>query len=361
MKYKPEIPYNDLPPLPPVQDFETKNVLKKTISASRALAELKGLGLTIPNQSLLVSSLVLQEAKASSEIENIITTNDALFQACTTASSRIDAETKEVLRYREALWEGHNKLKKRPFLSTNIFIEIVQTIKENKAGIRNTPGTKITNATTDKVIYTPPEGESIIRDKLKLLEDFIHGKNDFDVLIKLALIHYQFEAIHPFFDGNGRTGRILNILFLVQNDLLELPVLYLSKGIIENKNKYYRLLKGITEKQEWEPWVIFMLEAIEATAIFTRKRILEIRDLMLDTLEQCKKELPKRVYSKELIELVFHQPYTKIAFLVDSGIASRNIASNYLNELIKIGVLEKKKVGTEFVFLNRKLFDLVSK
>ena len=360
MKYNPEIPYNDLPPLPPVENFETKRVLKKAISASRSLAELKGLGLTIPNQSLLVNSLVLQEAKASSEIENIITTNDALFKASTAKMSQVDPETKEVLRYREALWKGHYSLQKRPLLSTNLFIELVQTIKENKAGIRNTPGTKITNATTGKIIYTPPEGESNIRKKLKALEEFIHSNDDLDPLIKLALIHYQFEAIHPFSDGNGRTGRILNILFLVQNELLELPVLYLSKGIIENKNKYYQLLKNITEKKEWEHWVLYILEIIEATATFTRERILAIRYLMLETMDKCKNELPKRVYSKELIELIFHQPYTKIALLVESGIASRNIASSYLNELVDIGVLEKKKVGKEFIFLNTKLYKLVS-
>ena len=360
MRYNPDKPFNDLPPLPPAVNFETKAVLRKAITASRALAELKGLGLTIPNQSLLVNSLVLQEAKASSEIENIITTNDALFKASTAKTARVDPETKEVLRYREAVWKGHDAILKRPILSTNLFIELVQTIKENQAGIRNIPGTKITNKTTDEVIYTPPEGESLIRDKLKFLEDFIHSDDELDPLIKLALIYYQFEAIHPFNDGNGRTGRIINILFLVHNGLLELPVLYLSKGIIERKNEYYRLLKSITERGEWEPWVLYILEAVETTATFTRKRILEIRDLMVTTMEECKKKLPKRVYSKELIELIFHQPYTKIGLLVDAGIASRNVASNYLHELIKIGILEKQKTGNEYIFLNRKLYYLLS-
>lgn len=359
MKYNPDKPYNDLPPLPPAVDFESKAVLRKAITASRALAELKGLGQTIPNQSLLVNSLLLQEAKASSEIENIITTDDALFKASTAKTAQVDSETKEVLHYREAVWKGYDIILKRPVLSTNLFIELVQTIKKNKAGIRNTIGTKICNKTTNKVIYTPPEGESLIRDKLKFLEEFIHSEDELDPLIRLALIHYQFEAIHPFSDGNGRTGRIINILFLVQNKLLELPVLYLSKGIIEHKDEYYRLLKNITVKGEWKPWVLYILKNVETTAIFTRERILGIRDLMFDTMEKCKKELPKRVYSKDLIELIFHQPYTKIGLLVDAGIASRNVASNYLQELIKIGVLEKEKIGNEFIFLNKKLFDLL--
>lgn len=246
MSFSLEKPYNDLPLLPPKAEIETMAILKKAISASRALAELKGLGETIPNQAILVNSIILQEAKASSEIENIITTNDALFRAFSAKTSRIDPATKEVLRYREALWQGFTSLKDRPFLTTNLFIRIVQTIRANKADIRDTPGTKIANTTTGEVVFTPPEGEEIIRDKLKNLEDYIHSENEIDPLIKLALIHYQFEAIHPFTDGNGRTGRILNILYLTQNNLLELPVLYLSKYIIEQKSDYYRLLRSVT-------------------------------------------------------------------------------------------------------------------
>lgn len=353
-------PFNELPLLPPKVELDTKPVLKKVISAGRALAELKGLGKTIPNQVLLLDSLVLQEAKASSEIENIITTNDALFKAFTAKTSRIDAATKEVLRYREALWSGFNALEKRPVLSTNLFVTIVQTIKKNQAGIRRTPGTKISNETTGEIIYTPPEGESIIRQKLNNLEEFIHADDDMDPLIKLPLIHYQFEAIHPFSDGNGRTGRIINILFLVLNKLLDLPVLYLSKSIIQSKNEYYRLLRRVTENEEWEPWLLYMLSAVEETALFTRERILAIRDLMLETMEKARKELPSRVYSKELIEMIFRQPYCKIDFLVKSGIASRNIASNYLNELVKTGILKKERVGKEVIFLNVELYDLLS-
>ena len=360
MKFDPNKPFNDLPLLPPKADVETKPVLKKAITANRALAELKGLGGTIPNQALLVNSLILQEAKASSEIENVITTNDALFRAFTAKTSRVDPATKEVLRYREALWEGYNALKERPILSTNLFVTIVQRIRENQAGIRNTPGTTIADSATGEIIYTPPEGETIIRDKLKNLEDFIHAEDEMDPLIKLALIHYQFEAIHPFSDGNGRTGRIINILFLILHGLLDLPVLYLSKAIIERKNDYYRLLRQVTQKNQWEPWILYMLASIEETATFTRERILAIRNLMLETMEKARRELPRRVYSKELIELLFQQPYCKISFLVDAGIASRNIASSYLGELVKINILKKETIGRETLYLNHKLYELLS-
>jgi len=361
MSFDPEKPYNDLPLLPPKTDIETKATLKKAISAGRALAELKGLGETIPNQAILVSSIILQEAKASSEIENIITTDDALFLAFSAKTSQVDPATKEVLRYREALWEGFNSLKARPFLTTNLFVRIVQTIRANMVGIRSTPGTRVANAVTGEVIFTPPESEVIIRDKLKNLEDYIHTENEVDPLIKLALIHYQFEAIHPFTDGNGRTGRILNILYLIQKHLLDLPVLYLSKYIIEQKSDYYRLLRGVTELQAWEPWILYMLDAIEVTALYTRDKILAIRNLLAETIEFTKKHLPSRAYSKDLIELLFRQPYTKANFLVDEGIAERKTASNYLKQLEKIGILRVQKVGKENLYLNKELFEVLSK
>jgi Fic family protein len=360
MTFLPDKPFNDLPTLPPKAEVETKATLKKAISAGRALAELKGVGETIPNQAILVNSIILQEAKASSEIENIITTHDALFRAFSANTGQIDPATKEVLRYREALWEGFSGLKDRPFLTTNLFIRIVQTIRANKAGIRNTPGTKVANAVTGEVVFTPPEGEAIIRDKLKNLEDYIHAENEVDPLIKLALIHYQFEVIHPFTDGNGRTGRILNILYLTQKHLLDLPVLYLSKYIIERKSNYYRLLRGVTEHKEWEPWILYMLDAVEQTALYTRDKMLAIRALLIKTLEFTKENLPSRAYSKDLIELLFHQPYTKARFLVDAGIAERKTATNYLKELEKIGVLQLQKVGKENLYLNKELFEALS-
>lgn len=361
MNFDPQKPLNDLPLLPPPTDLETKAILKKTVIAGRALAELKGLGETIPNQNILINSIVLQEAKASSEVENIITTNDALFRAFTANTGRIDSATKEVLRYREALWEGFRGLNDRPLLTTNLFIRIAQTIRANQAGIRNTPGTRISNAATGEIVFTPPEGEVIIRKKLKNLEDYIHGEDSVDPLIKLALIHYQFEAIHPFTDGNGRTGRIVNILYLILKGLLDLPVLYLSKYIIENKSDYYRLIRNITENEAWEPWILYFLEAVEETSLYTRDKILAIRDLLIETLEYCKEKLPSRVYSKELIELLFHQPYTKAQFLVDAGIAERKTAANYLKELEKTGILQPYKVGKENLYLNKDLFESLSK
>ncbi|CAB1073127.1 Fic family protein MloA [Olavius algarvensis Delta 1 endosymbiont] len=361
MVFSPDKPFNDLPLLPPKAEIETRVTLKKTISAGRALAELKGLGETIPNQALLVNSIILQEAKASSEIENIITTHDALFRAFSAKTSQIDPATKEVLRYREALWEGFSSLKDRPLLTTNLFIRIVQTIRANKAGIRNTPGTKVANATTGEVVFTPPEGEDIIRNKLKNLEDYIHAEDTVDPLMKLALIHYQFEAIHPFTDGNGRTGRILNILYLTSNQLLDLPVLYLSKYIIEHKSDYYRLLRGVTCHQEWEPWILFMLDAVEQTAIHTRDKIFAIRELLIKTLEITREKLPARVYSKDLIELLFHQPYTKGQFLVDAGLVKRQAAADYLKRLEELGVLSSHKVGRENLYLNTKLYEILSK
>lgn len=360
MGFNPQKPYNDLPLLPPKADMETKAILKKAITAGRALAELKGLGDTIPNQSILINSVILQEAKASSEIENVITTNDALFQAFSAKMTQADPATKEVLHYRQALWEGFTALKKRPLLTTNLFVKVVQTIKKSQLNIRKTPGTTISNSATGEVIYTPPEGESIIRDKLKNLESYIHADDSTYPLIKLAVIHYQFEAVHPFTDGNGRTGRIINILYLVVKDLLYLPVLYLSKYIIERKPDYYRLLRGVTEDAKWEPWILYMLDAVEQTALFTRDRTIKIKDLMEETLQLAKNKLPSRVYSKELVELLFHQPYTKGQFLVDAGIAERKTAAEYLKELEKIGVLKLHRVGKENLYLNVKLYKLLS-
>ena len=266
-----------------------------------------------------------------------------------------------MLRYREALWEGFTALQERPLLTTNLFVRIVQTIKQNTAGIRNTPGTALANEATREVIYTPPEGEDRIRRLLKNLEDFIHADPDIDPLIKLAVIHYQFEAIHPFNDGNGRTGRILNTLYLVMTGLLEQPVLYLSRYIIEHKNDYYRLLRQVTAEQDWEPWICYMLDAVEQTATFSRQRILEIRFLMLDTMQMAKQRLPTSVYSKELMELLFRQPYIKLQFLVDAGLAERKTAARYLKELENIGILKSSKIGTTVLYLNTGLFELLSK
>jgi len=360
MAFNPGKPYNDLPKLPPKADLETPAVLKKAIRANRELAELKGKAGIIPNQGILINSLILKEAKASSEIENVVTTNDRLYEAFSAGDKNYDPQTKEVLRYRQALWAGFNQLKERP-LSTNLFIDIVQTIKRNESGIRNTPGTVIANPNTNKIIYWPPEGEELIRDLLGNLETYIHSDDDdLDPLIKMAVIHYQFEAIHPFDDGNGRTGRILNILYLVLEKLLTLPVLYMSGYIINRKADYYKLLRKVTEEEDWESWILFMLEAIENTARETTSKIEAINNLLEETIEKAKAKLPDRVYSKELIEVLFEQPYCKIKFLVDKGIAQRQTAGDYLNELENIGILESKKSGREKLYLNTALYELLS-
>ncbi|HMP76589.1 MAG TPA: Fic/DOC family N-terminal domain-containing protein [Kiritimatiellia bacterium] len=361
MTFDPNKPHNDLPALPPKAEVETRAVLKRVISATRAVAELKGVGGVIPNQSMLVNTLALQEARASSEIENIITTNDAMFQAMASSAGATDPATKEVMRYREALWEGFNRVQAKGRLNAGLFVDLVQMIKQDAQGIRNRPGTVIGNTRTREIIYTPPEGEKVIRRMLADLERFIHADDNLEPLVKLALIHYQFEAIHPFFDGNGRTGRLINILFLVHKGLLDLPVLYLSKYIIDRKPEYYRLLRQVTERGSWEPWVLYMLEAVEATSILTRKRILAIRALLDETLALAKQKLPPRVYSKDLIELIFRQPYTKGQFIVEAGLAERQTAAEYLKELENIGILSTRKVGRENLYLNLKLYDLLSK
>ena len=361
MKFSPDKPYNDLPLLPPKTELENVEILRMAISANKALAELKGIGASIPNQNILINSLTLQEAKHSSEIENVITTNDALYKAFSAKTNKIDVATKEVLYYRKALWEGFEHLKNKGLLTTNLFIKLVQTIKENQSGIRHTPGTKIANQRTGEVVYSPPEGEKIIRDKLSNFEKYLHEDSDIDPLVKLAVLHYQFEAIHPFSDGNGRTGRIINILYLIQQNLLEFPVLYLSKYIIEHKSDYYTLLRNVTEKNEWHPWILYILAAIEQASDFTNKKIIDIRDLLESTLKLAKEKLPSRVYSKELIELLFYQPYCKGQFLVDAGIAQRQSAADYLKELEKIDILKTYKKGKEKLYLNVELYELLAK
>jgi len=360
VKFDPDEPFNNLPILPPAKDIETRSILRKAAACARAVGELKGIGYTIPNQAILIDSLILQEAQASTEIENIVTTTDKVYQAFSVDSKQIDPAAKEVLRYREALWHGYNRLKKRPVLNTNLFIECVQILKKNNSGVRKTSGTKVANQRTAEIIYTPPEGESIIRDMLGSLEKYIHSDDGVDPLVKLAVIHYQFEAIHPFSDGNGRTGRIINLLFLTLHGLLEYPVLYLSKYIIENKNDYYRLLRGVTSDQSWESWIEYILNGIEETAVFTKNKILAIKTLMDETTEQAREELPTTTYSKELIEVIFERPYTKAQHLVDKGIVQRQAASRYLKALESIGILKSQKVGKEVLYLNTKLYNLLT-
>jgi len=357
MGFDSNIPYNDLPLLPPSGvELETKAVLKQAIAANKMLAELKGAGDAIPNQAVLISGVVLQEAKDSSEIENIVTTNDELYQA---AGDGLLAEAsphaKEVLYYREALWEGFKALSKRP-LTVNTCIDIFRVIKQTNASVRNMPGTKISNGET--VIYTPPEGEQVIRDKLSNLVAFIHAEDDLDALVKMAVVHYQFEAIHPFSDGNGRTGRILNILYLVEKQLLDIPVLYLSRYIIQHKADYYAGLRRVTEKGDWENWILYMLKAIEETAAQTKEKVFAIRSLM-DEAQELAREKAGKAYSKDMVELIFEYPYCKIKFVEDRGIAKRQTASEYLKTFEAIGLLSSVKVGRELYYINKKLMDVL--
>lgn len=352
------LPYNDLPPLPPAADVETAAVLKKAISASRAMAELKGMAERMPNQAMLIDSLVLQEARASSEIENILTTNDEVYKAASDEALPASAEAKEVLRYRQALNHGFRQIKTRP-LATGMFVEIAQLIKETQFDIRRIPGTRIANG-KGETVYTPPEGESIIRDKLCELENFMHVDDPLDVLVKMALMHYQFEAIHPFPDGNGRTGRILNILYLVDKGLLNLPVLYLSRYIIDHKAAYYEGLRRVTEEGAWQDWVLFMLDAVEQTSMRTHRQITDILALMESVRERVQREAPG-IYSKDLIEQIFKQPYCKIQFLERAGMGTRQTCAKYLRALEKLGILTGQKIGREVYFINSSLFTLLTR
>jgi Fic family protein len=363
-KFDRKIPYNDLPLLPPKGDIETKNILRKTISAGRALAQLNGALLNLPNPTLFLDTIYLQEAKASSEVENIITTNDELYKSIVTDKKIENSPIKEVLSYKEAVWMALEELKLKPFITTNLCIKIVQCIKQNSASIRKTPGTTLSN-TKGEVIYTPPSGETIIREKLANLEKFINepsltagGNQQIDPLIKMALMHYQFEAIHPFSDGNGRTGRILLLLYLKLSGLLNTPAIYLSEYIIKNKRSYYTSLRGVTEKNDWENYIMYMLDMIEETSTKGLERLYKITSLMESTAEQIKNKLPK-IYSKDLIEILFRLPYTKRQHLVDENIGNLKTVGNYLIALEEHGFLKSVKVGKEKLYVNQQLFRIL--
>lgn len=357
MTWQPDRPYNDLPPLPPAAELESKSVLKRCIVARAALAELKQAAELIPNQAMLINTLPLLEAKDSSEIENIVTTTDKLFEYAD-SDREADSATKEALRYRNALYRGWQELAQRP-LTTRMAEGICTQIKGVHMEIRKVPGTKLANNATGEVIYTPPEGQAQLRDMLSNWERFIHEQPEIDPLVRMAVMHYQFEAIHPFTDGNGRTGRVLNILYLVQEKLLNLPILYLSRYIIGHKSDYYAKLLGVTREGDWESWIIYMLDAVADTAYWTMQKIIAIRDLADHTAKYVREQLPK-IYSHELVDKIFEQPYCRISNLVDAGIAKRQTASEYLKKLVEIGVLVERKIGREVLFIHPGLIQLVS-
>ncbi|MBK9641908.1 MAG: Fic family protein [Saprospiraceae bacterium] len=356
-KFDRKIPNNDLPLLPPKADIETKEILRKTISAGRALAKLNGTLLNLPNPTLFLDTIYLQEAKASSEVENIITTNDELYKSVVADRKVENSATKEVLSYKEALWMGMEQLKKKPFITTNLCVSIVQSIKQNSASIRVALGTTLAN-TQGEVIYTPPSGEHIIREKLANLEKFINEDESIDPLIKMALMHYQFEAIHPFVDGNGRTGRILLLLYLKLSGLLDTPAIYLSEYIIKHKADYYKNLRGVTENNEWESYILYMLDMIEETSVKGLERLHKITTAMNKTAEEIKKKLPK-IYSKDLIEILFRLPYTKRQHLISENIGNPKTVGNYLQTLEENGFLKSVKVGKEKLYLNERLLKIL--
>lgn len=352
MVWNPEVPYNALPLLPPdLETIETRRVLKACITARAAVAELKTAGELIPDQGLLINILPMLEAKDSSRIENIVTTSDQLFQYAD-HDENADPSTKEALRYRTALFEGFAHLDAYP-LCTNTAIALCTKLRAVQSDIRKTPGTVLRDQ-HNNVVYTPPVGETAIRDLMANWERFIHADDEIDPLVKMAISHYQFECIHPFPDGNGRTGRILNILYLIQTDLLSLPILTLSRFILENRDDYYTLLRDVTEQGKWEAWILFMLEAVRNTAIWTTQKIAIVRALITEVAAYVREKLPK-IYSHELMQVLFAQPYCRIENLVESGIAKRQTASAYLKQLVKIGVLEEKSYGREKLYMNTRL------
>ncbi len=362
MAFNPEKPYNNLPLLPPTQSLiETIPILRQESKSAVALAELKGLAKTLPNPKILLNAVILKEARASSEIENVITTQDKLYHALTAKAAKPDPATKEVLRYREALLYGFSLVKEKEFLNTNGIVSIQQELEENDAGIRKLSGTALINDLTNETIYTPPDSQEAINKLMKNLEEYLNmDESEVSPLIKLAVQHYQFESIHPFYDGNGRTGRILNVLYLILKNLLDDPVLYLSAYIIRNKATYYRLLQEVRTHNKWEEWVLFILKGIEITAKQTIDQITQINTLFADTQAAVQKNLP-RIYSKDLIEQFFIHPYCKIEFLVNGMGLNRKTASNYLKSLVDLRILQSEEKGKELIFINAKLYQLLKK
>ena len=347
--------YNELPLLPPSKEvWEQLEVYNVLAEARAALAELKGRCPVIPNPYMLINTLVLQEAKDSSSIENIFTTSDKLYRAFASSMVAADPQTKEVLRYRQALLAAWESLKETDF-SVSIIENIYHEIKEKDDGVRNS---EVYIGNAFETIYTPPCCRDLLLEKLNNWIDFARAIDTIDPLIKMAILHYQFEAIHPFTDGNGRTGRVLNVLYLSKLDLLDYPVLYLSKYINTYKNDYYRLLREVTTSGNWTEWIIYILRSIRETSVYTLKKVNAIYGLFQQTMQKVQKDASD-VYSYELVSLLFEQPYCKIAFLVDRNIASRNTASKYLGELVKIGILKKEQSGSESLYVNQKLYQLL--
>ena len=348
---------NKLDMLPLNNEIETKRTLKQLARTSRALAELKGIANTMPNQNILINAIMINEAKTSSGIENIVTTHDEIYKAMVKPNDATPA-AKEVTDYRAAIWEGYNLVKDKHMINANIIVKIQEKLEHNKAGIRRTRGTVIKNAITNEVIYTPPQEYKEILDYMKNLEDYINIDDDMvDPLIKLAIIHYQFESIHPFYDGNGRTGRIINILYLILKNLLDTPILYLSKYIIRNKMEYYKLFQETRESGNFEDWIIYILVGIEEMSEETINIINKISDEMLKMKKDLKEKT--KIYSKELLEALFYEFYTKIPYIQKQlGVTSKT-TQKYLDSLVDLGLLTSEKIGRERIYKNERLFKLI--
>lgn len=354
-------PTYDIPSLPLTYNFDTIPVLRALNAASRALAELKGTARTIPNEQVLINTLTIREAQDSSAVENIITTQDELFRAEIDISERHSPATKEVQRYAVALRQGFNDVKATGLITRPHIINIQQALEQNRAGIRSTPGTQLENNRTGKVVYIPPQHQDDINHHL---DNLIRYLNDgtlcpLDPLVKMAIIHHQFESIHPFYDGNGRTGRIINILYLVQQGLLELPILYLSQYIIANKEDYYRLLQAVRDQGDWEAWVVYMLRGVEVTAKQSIALISAIRSTMREVKRQLREEHPK-IYSQDLLNNIFRHPYTKIQIVADDLDVHPLTARKYLGILTEAGILTEHKLGRDKYFVNGRLINLLA-
>lgn len=347
---------NSIEFLPLKKEIETKNVLKQLSFTSRALAELKGIANTMPNQNILINAIMISEAKSSSEIENIVTTHDEIYKAMVKPTNTSSA-AKEVVDYRSAVWEGYELIKKDGIINTNILVKIQEKLEHNDAGIRKLPGTVIKNDKTGEIIYTPPQEQEEIYMYLNNLEDYINNDDGVDPLIKLAIIHYQFESIHPFYDGNGRTGRILNILYLVLKKLLDSPILYLSKYIIDNKAEYYKLFQETRNTGDYENWIVYILKGIEEMAKNTINIISRIREEM--TFMKIELKEKTTFYSKELLESLFFEFYTKIPYIQEQINVSDKTAQKYLDILVNLGFLTSEKIGRERIYKNERLFNII--
>lgn len=352
---KPEWSIHDFPPK---MELESKKILKSLPSAHRAIAELKGISQTIPNEIILLNTLPIQEAKDSSAIENIVTTHDEIFKASLMTNAK-SLEAKEVQNYSLALKKGFSLIREKDLLTKNDIIEIQSELEKNSAGIRKLPGTDLKNAITGEVIYTPPQSWEEIDRLFSVLEQFINDDelSDLDPLVKMAIIHFQFESIHPFYDGNGRTGRIINILYLILKGLLNLPILYLSRFIIENKTQYYSLLQKVRDENEWEEWILYMIKGVEQTANQSILLINAIKSLMQIYKHQIRNQY--KFYSQDLLNNLFKHPYTRIDFIMQDLNVSRVTAANYLNDLVKGGYLERHKLGPTNYYINTRLFNLL--